>query len=150
LRPVRDSSRVAAGNGQGGSGGSGAKMAGKRRASGGLEAEVLATLWAVGKPLTAGEVAGALGSDLAYNTVQTILTRLHAKGAVHREQAGRAHAYTPVLDEAGLTANRMRTMLDRGGDHAAVLSRFLGTLTPDEAATLARLLRRRQESAGGD
>ena len=81
--------------------------------------------------------------------MQTILTRLHAKGAVHRERAGRAHAYTPVLDEAGLTANRMRAMLDRGGDHAAVLARFLRTLTSDEEAALARLISE-HESGGGE
>jgi predicted transcriptional regulator len=124
-------------------------MVSKRRASGGLESEVLATLWAVDKPLTTGEVVDSLDGELAYNTVQTILTRLHGKGAVHREQAGRAHAYTPVLDEAGLAANRMRAMLDRGGDHAAVLTRFLGTLSPDEEATLAQLLNR-QHAADGE
>jgi predicted transcriptional regulator len=121
-------------------------MAGKRRASGGLESEVLATLWAAGEPLTAGDVVDALGGELAYNTVQTILTRLHGKGAVHREQAGRAHAYTPVLDQAGLAANRMRAVLDRGGDHAAVLRQFIGTLNPDEEATLARLINQHQAS----
>jgi predicted transcriptional regulator len=111
-----------------------------RRRRGSLESEVLATLWATGRPMTAGEVAEALGDGLAYNTVQTILTRLHAKGAVHREQAGRAHAYTPVLDDAGLAAQRMQAVLDQGDDHAAVLARFLGTLTPEDGATLARLL----------
>jgi hypothetical protein len=45
-----------------------------------------------------------------------------------------------VLDEAGLAAARMHAMLDRGGDHAAVLSRFLGTLSAEEEATLAALL----------
>ncbi len=120
----------------------------RRRQSGSLESEVLATLWAADKPLTAGEVVEALGGELAYNTVQTILTRLHGKGAVRREQAGRAHAYPPVLDEAGLAATRMRAMLDRGGDHAAVLTRFLGTLTPDEEATLAQLINRTQATAG--
>jgi predicted transcriptional regulator len=105
---------------------------------------VLAVLWAAGGPLTAGEVVDAVGGELAYNTVQTILTRLHDKGAVHREQAGRAHAYTPVLDEAGLAASRMRAMLDRGGDHAAVLARFIGTLTPQEEATLAQLIAEHQ------
>jgi predicted transcriptional regulator len=119
-----------------------------RRASGGLESEVLAALWAADKPLTAGEVVDAVGGELAYNTVQTILTRLHAKGAVHREQAGRAHAYTPVLDEAGLAASRMRAMLDRGGDHAAVLARFIGTLTPQEEATLAQLIAEHQGQDG--
>ena len=114
----------------------------KRRESGGLESEVLATLWAADKPLTTAEVVDALGRELAYNTVQTILSRLHDKGAVVREPVGRAHAYTPVLDDAGLTANRMRAMLDRGGNHTAVLTRFLGTLTPEEKETATELLTR--------
>lgn len=121
----------------------------RRRESGGLESEVLATLWAADTALNAGEVADALGGELAYNTVQTILARLHSKGAVHREQVGRAHAYTPVLDEAGLAAKRMRAMLDRGGDHAAVLSRFLNTLTAGEEATLAKLLGEHRAEDGG-
>lgn len=122
----------------------------KRRAPGSLESEVLATLWAAQRPVTAGEVVDALADGLAYNTVQTILTRLYAKGAVRREQLGRAHAYTPVLDDAGLAANRMHAMLDRGGDHVAVLSRFVGTLTPEQEATLAGLLPRREpDGAGG-
>ena len=111
-----------------------------RRPAGGLESEVLAALWAADRPLTPGEVSDAVGGELAYTTVQTILTRLHRKGAVVREQAGRAHAYRPVIDDAGLAAQRMRAMLDRGGDHAAVLTRFVGTLTPDDEATLAKLL----------
>ena len=111
-----------------------------RRPAGGLESEVLAALWAADRPLTPGEVSDAVGGELAYTTVQTILTRLHRKGAVVREQAGRAHAYRPVIDGAGLAAQRMRAMLDRGGDHAAVLTRFVGTLTPDDEATLAKLL----------
>lgn len=111
-----------------------------RRPAGGLESEVLAALWAADRPLTPGEVSDAVGGELAYTTVQTILTRLHRKGAVEREPAGRAHAYRPVIDDAGLAAQRMRAMLDRGGDHAAVLTRFVGTLTPDDEATLAKLL----------
>lgn len=113
---------------------------GLRRANGSLESEVLAALWAADRPLTTGEVVDAVGGGLAYTTVQTILTRLHAKGAVERQQAGRAHAYTPVLDDAGLAAHRMRALLDKGGDRAAVLSRFLGTLSAEDEATLAQLL----------
>lgn len=114
----------------------------RRRQPGGREAEVLAALWAADHPLTPGEVAEAVGDDLAYNTVQTILTRLHDKGAVRRERAGRAHVYTPVLDEAGMAAQRMHAMLDRGGDHAAVLTRFLGGLSREQQDLLADLLDR--------
>ncbi|MDX6210283.1 MAG: hypothetical protein QOE24_2674 [Frankiales bacterium] len=121
---------------------------GRRRAPGGLESEVLAALWAADRPLTAGEVTEGLASDLAYNTVATILTRLHAKGAVHRELTGRAHVYTPVLDQPALAANRMRAMLDSGADQAAVLSRFVDSLTPEQEATLADLLGRHDGSGG--
>ena len=89
-------------------------MTDQRREPGELEAEVLAALWAADGPLTAGDVVDALGRDLAYNTVLTILTRLYQKGAVRRERAGRAHAYSPMLDAAGLAARRMRATLDRG------------------------------------
>ena len=116
----------------------------RRRAKGGLESEVLAALWAADGALTPGEVVDALGGDLAYNTVQTILTRLHTKGAVHREQRGRAHAYTPVLDDAGLAAGRMRAVLDAGGDRAAVLSHFLHGLSAEDETTLLRLLARQR------
>jgi predicted transcriptional regulator len=118
-----------------------------RRAKGSLESEVLAALWAADRPLTPAEVADALGGQLAYTTVQTTLTRLHGKGAVSREPSGRAHAYTPVLDDAGLAAHRMQQVLEGGGDRAAVLSRFIGSLSPQDEATLARLLADRDGSA---
>jgi predicted transcriptional regulator len=86
------------------------------------------------------EVVEALGGTLAHTTVQTILSRLFEKQAVEREPAGRGHAYTPVLDDAGIAANRMRAMLDKGGDHTAVLTRFLRTLTPEDEATVAALI----------
>lgn len=119
-----------------------------RRARGSLESEVLAALWAADRPLTVGELAGVLGGGLAHTTVQTILVRLHGKGAVYRELIGRAHSYTPVLDDAGLAADRMRAVLDKGPDHAAVLSRFLHALDPEDEATLVRLLGRHRSGGG--
>lgn len=111
-----------------------------QRQAGGLQSEVLAALWAADTPLTPGDVVDALGGGLAHTTVQTTLVRLYEMGAVRREKVGRAHAYTPVLDDAGLAARRMRVMLDRGGDRAAVLARFISTLSVDEGAILARLV----------
>jgi predicted transcriptional regulator len=114
----------------------------QRREAGRLEAEILAALWAADRPLTPGEVTAALRDELAYNTVQTILTRLQTKGAVRRERAGRAYSYTPVLDEAGMAAQRMRAMLDQSDDRTAVLSRFLGALDDEQQRMLGELLRR--------
>ncbi len=63
--------------------------AGARRAAGELEAGVLAVLQAAGQPLPPGEVRERVGGGLAYTTVVTILSRLHAKGVLQRRKAGR-------------------------------------------------------------
>ncbi|MCE3551374.1 BlaI/MecI/CopY family transcriptional regulator [Pseudonocardia sp. RS11V-5] len=128
---------------EGGSGsGSGRDERGLRRPAGELENEVLAVLWAADTALIPAQVHQALGPGLAYNTVHTILSRLHAKGAVERERVGRAHAYRPVLDQNGLTARQMRTLLDRGSDRTAVLRRFVAELGGEDEAVLAELLHR--------
>ena len=106
------------------------------RPRGALEREVLACLAAAGRPLTAGEVLADLGDGLAYTTVMTTLTRLHAKGVLTREASGRAYAYslTGSLEAipASLTAGRMRRLLDAGEDRAGVLARFVADLGPDD------------------
>ncbi len=111
-----------------------------RRSSGELESEILAVLWASDEALVPAQVQQALGPGLAYNTVHTILSRLHAKGAVTREPAGRAHAYRPVLDENGLAARQMRAVLDKGEDRHAVLRHFVAELADGDEQVLAALL----------
>lgn len=111
-----------------------------RRERGELANEVLASLAAAATPLTPAQVLDDLGGDLAYTTVMTTLARLHEKGAVTRERAGRAYAYAPA-DTATVTARRMRQVLDSSEDRVVVLARFLDQLGPDEVPLLARLLR---------
>lgn len=131
--------------GKNGAGDNGA--AGARRAPGELESGVLAALWASPVPLTATQVNGALPGGLAPTTVLTILARLYEKGLVTRERAGRGYAYSPAHDEATHTADRMRTLLERGRDREAVLARFLSDLSDEDEALMRRLLRPR--GAGG-
>ncbi|MFB7511078.1 BlaI/MecI/CopY family transcriptional regulator [Streptomyces broussonetiae] len=111
-----------------------------RRASGALEAEVMAVLWGAGEPMTAGTVRAALAPGLAYKTVLTVLGRLHAKGLLDRERVGRAHAYHPRHDAARVSAAQMKTMLDRGRDRTAVLQHFVEALDPADEAALRSLL----------
>lgn len=111
-----------------------------RRRQGSLETEILAALWSADGPLTPEEVRSSLGRPLAYTTVQTILVRLHEKGAVERRLQGRAYAYSPLLDEKDLAARRMRTLLESEGDLDGVLSRFVATLDHKQAAALRRVL----------
>jgi predicted transcriptional regulator len=114
-----------------------------RRPSGTLEAEVLAVLRAAGTPLTPGLVRERLDTrqrgELAYSTVVTIMSRLHAKGLLARERAGRGFAYAPV-DEASVAAGQMSRALDGGADHDAVLTRFVSGLSGRDARLLRRLL----------
>ncbi len=111
-----------------------------RRAPGALETEVLAVLQAADRALPAREVLRRLGHDLAYTTVVTILSRLHAKGTLTRTRVGRSYAYAPVADEPGLAARRMHQMLQAEGDHEAVLTRFVSELSTRDEQLLQRLL----------
>ena len=114
--------------------------ASSRRGRGELESEVLATLWSTDEPLTPAQVQQSFSSSLAYNTVQTILIRLLDKGLVVREPRGRAHCYRPTHGQAELAAERMHELMERGPDHAAVLQRFVGTLSANDEAVLRQLL----------
>ena len=113
---------------------------GTRRPRGALEAAVLDSLWSSGRAMTASEVQDALGGELAYTTVLTILARLHEKGALGRHRDGRAHRYAPVSDDAGLAALRMRRVLDQRPDRDTVLARFVDDLSDDDEQHLRRLL----------
>jgi predicted transcriptional regulator len=111
-----------------------------RRQRGDLEHEILTILATADGPMTAADVREALDPSLAYNTVLTVITRLHDKGEVTRQAAGRAYAYRAVTDRAAVTAWRMQRLLDGGDDRAAVLARFHGALSPQDAALLAALI----------
>jgi len=113
-----------------------------RRQRGALEHEVVAVLAAHGEAMTPGEVRDALSSELAYTTVMTTLARLHEKGVLTRQRIGRAFAYRAVIDEDEIAARQMQRLLDTRHDRAAVLSRFVGTLSGDDERLLADLLQR--------
>lgn len=141
---------------------------GERRAPGELEAEILAIVRAAGTPLSPGEVrqrlaprspaarsgpggrakpgmpgegpsAGADQGELSYSTVVTIMSRLHAKGLLARQRAGRGFTYTPV-DKASVAARLMGQVLGREQDHDAVLTRFVSGLSARDARLLRELL----------
>ncbi|MCX4675502.1 BlaI/MecI/CopY family transcriptional regulator [Streptomyces sp. NBC_01433] len=119
----------------------------RRRGQGELEALVLAALRQAPGAVNAAWVQERLVGDLAYTTVITILTRLHAKGAVARERTGRSFAWTPAADEAGLAALRMRKVLDGESDREAVLASFLTALSPGDEQLLRGLLAQTTDDA---
>ena len=117
---------------------------GRARPRGALEQEVLACLAAAGRPLTPGDVLAELGGGLAYTTVMTTLSRLHAKGAITRQPAGRGYVYALLGGQAGaqdsMTARRMLKLLESGRDRAGVLSRFIADLSAEDEQLLSDLL----------
>jgi predicted transcriptional regulator len=111
-----------------------------RRAFGELEGDVLAVLWAAGRPLSTPEVHEAVGAGLAYTTVSTVLSRLVDKGLVTREKHGRALEYTPTTDEAQVATAGFRSVLTRSHDRRALLQGFVESLSRDDEAMLRDLL----------
>jgi predicted transcriptional regulator len=116
-----------------------------RRGAGELAGQVLGILHAAGEPMSPADVRERLGGELAYTTVVTILSRLHAKGVLERQRAGRAYRYTPVADEPGLAARRMASVLAAESDREAVLARFVSGLSDEDEQALRRML----EETGG-
>lgn len=118
-----------------------------RRRAGELSGLVLDVLRPAGAALTAAEVQRQLtelgAGPLAYTTVVTILSRLHAQGLVERNRAGRAFAYLAVADTT-LAARRMRHVLDGQHDRRdrdEVLAHFVHDLSADDERQLRSLLR---------
>lgn len=116
---------------------------GERRRRGALEQQVLACLATANQAMSPADVQAALGGDLAYTTVMTTLTRMHAKHALNRELDGRAYRYSLADDANGavanVTAHQMLRLLE-GSDRERVLSRFVADLDPTDEELLARLL----------
>ena len=116
----------------------------QRRRSGELSRLVLAALQQAARPLTPGEVHDRLqaagAGPLAYTTVVTILSRLHAQGIAQRSRTGRAYAYSAAGGQAELTARRMRRLLDADDDRPGVLASFVDGLSARDERVLRELL----------
>jgi predicted transcriptional regulator len=63
-----------------------------------LEQEVMNCVWSK-KQCCVREIVECLGNDrkIAYNTIQTIMSRLVDKGLLRRNLEGKTHIYEPVI-----------------------------------------------------
>lgn len=111
-----------------------------KRPDGSLERDILAVLWAADRPLLPAEIRERLQSDLAYNSVATVLGRLHAKGLVQRTEVGRAYGYRAVVDESQLAVRRIGDLLSSASDKRQVLAGFLGSLSKKDIAAIRAML----------
>ena len=111
-----------------------------KRPDGALEHDILEVLWKADGPLLPGEIRERLATTLAYNSVATVLGRLHAKGLVAREESGRAFLYRAAVDESQLAVRRIGEVYATASDKRQVLAGFLGTLSTKDMAALRGLL----------
>jgi predicted transcriptional regulator len=93
-----------------------------------LELEIMQVLWEHGAS-TAAEVQPRLKGDLAYTTVQTMLTVLLKKDKVTREPDGRAHRYRAAVSRDRATGGALKDMVKRmfGGSPEALLMALVDT-----------------------
>jgi predicted transcriptional regulator len=84
--------------------------------------------------------SSADGKELAVTTVLTVLSRLEKKGLVRREREIRPHRYRAVTSREEHTVELMHEVLGTAPDREAVLARFIGTVSEQEAETLRKLL----------
>ncbi len=88
---------------------------------GSTEQEVLQALWDVGQ----GNVRQVLnemharGRNLAYTTVQTLLTRLEQKGFVASDKSSMAYIYRAAVDRQEVMRSRVRSVVEQFFDGAA-------------------------------
>lgn len=112
----------------------------ERRAAGELEDRVLAVLWSERDAMTPAQVQAAIGDDIAYTTVLTVLSRLLTKGVVDRARSGRAYAYRPRVDPDARVADEMHRLLQRRTDRETVLAHFVDGLSLRDERVLRRLM----------
>ena len=109
-----------------------------------LERSVMDALWNSSDALSAYDIQDRLVASstkpLAATTVLTVLSRLEKKGFVRRERTERPHRYTAVASREDHMAELMHEVLGTADDRTAVLARFIGQVSPEEAEALRRLL----------
>jgi predicted transcriptional regulator len=113
-----------------------------------LERSIMEILWQADTPLSAYDLQDQLpdttdsGRPRAATTVLTVLSRLERKGFVQRERASRPHRYRAAASREEHMANLMHEVLGASDDRTAVLERFVGGVSAEEARILRRLLDR--------
>ena len=115
-----------------------------------LELEIMQVLWATG-PATVQQVQKELKRELAYTTVQTMLTVLHRKKKVKRTLKDKAYIYKPAVSRTAFTGHAVREFIDRlfGGSAEGLVMNLLQEkhLTPEKLAELRALIEREERDA---
>ena len=108
-----------------------------------LELEILQVLWETG-PANVQTVQRELKRDLAYTTVQTMLSVLYRKDKVTRTLKDKAYIYSPTVSRSQVTGHAVSDLIDRlfGGSAEGLVISMLEArhLTPAKLARLNKLV----------
>ena len=74
---------------------------------------MLSALWASASPLSPGDVQKALGGDLAYTTVMTMMKILEQKRYLKKNQEDRAHVYKAAQPKRQVIGDMVRDFVNR-------------------------------------
>jgi BlaI family transcriptional regulator, penicillinase repressor len=115
-----------------------------------LELEIMQVLWDTG-PATVQQVQKELKRELAYTTVQTMLTVLHRKNKVKRTLKDKAYIYKPAVSRTKFTGHAVREFIDRlfGGSAEGLVINLLQEkhLTREKLAELHTLIEKEERDA---
>jgi BlaI family penicillinase repressor len=118
------------------------------------EARILEQYWKLGT-CSVREILDSLPPEerVAYTTVQTLVYRLEAKGALRRvKKIGNAQLFEPAIDQTEYRSGLVRDLLDLfGGSSRMLVSNLLetGTITLKELKALQSVLPKGRRSRGG-
>jgi BlaI family penicillinase repressor len=108
-----------------------------------VELQIMETMWQHGR-LAIREIQEYLPRNLAYSTVQTMVYRLEAKGAVRRtRKISNAHMFEAVVSRQSVQRRLADEFLAIFGGARPVMAHLIetGQLTMDDIQDAERLLR---------
>ena len=120
----------------------------KKVSLGPLEQEVMACIWRK-KICTARDVVECLSQDreIAYNTVQTIMTRLVDKALLKRKLEGKTHVYKPAAKQKNILSSlinqTMGSFTGQFGEEALIA--FVDGLDDISEETRQKLIKKLQK-----
>ena len=111
-----------------------------------LESAVMDHIWECDGFVTVPEVYRSVGKKrrLAYTTVMTVMSRLHDKDLLHRDEDRRPYSYWPAMSREDFSAGLMLGILANLDERGAVLARFVERIGPRDAELLRKLVRKGQ------
>jgi|ERR1700677_3374563 predicted transcriptional regulator len=120
-----------------------------------LELQIMQVLWSEG-PGNVQQVQKRLAAqtELAYNTVQTMLNILERKGRVRRALEGRAFVYCAVVSQETVLGQAVRDLVERmfGGSSEELVMSLIKSrqVDPERIADLSRRVAAEERGDGDE